>query len=123
VVTTTAINAKGGDSKMLTFLSIITHAAADCLAHNEKVRKVTFEAASQMELLAKKHGIKIVGGWTVHSKHFQVFVYEAPSFEAMQAWSSEPAIANMMGFYNSDIWVAVPLAEQMQQWMQMMQAK
>jgi hypothetical protein len=81
-VTSTAV--KGGESKMLTFLSVIKHTAADCLVHNEEIRKVTFEASSQMEELAKKHGIKIVGGWNVHPKHLQVMVYEAPSFEAMQ---------------------------------------
>jgi hypothetical protein len=45
-------------------------------------------------------------------------VYEAPSFEAMLAWSAEPAINKMLGFYTSDLWVAEPLAEMMQRWMQ-----
>jgi len=103
---------------MLTFLSVIKHTAADCLVHNEEIRKVTFEASSQMEELAKKHGIKIVGGWNVHPKHLQVMVYEAPSFEAMLAWTAEPPIAKMMGYYTSDMWVAEPLADMMQRWMQ-----
>ena len=30
---------KGAESKMLTFLSIIAHPAADCLVHNESIRK------------------------------------------------------------------------------------
>ncbi len=103
---------------MLTFLSVIKHTAADCLTHNESVRKVTFEAMSKFEELANKHGIKIVGGWNVHRKHLQVMVYEAPSFEAMLAWSAEPAINKMLGFYTSDLRVAEPLAEMMQRWMQ-----
>jgi hypothetical protein len=103
---------------MLTFLSIITHTAADCLVHNESVRKVTFEATSKMEELAKKHGVKIVGGWNVHPKHLQVMVYEAPNFEAMLAWSAEPEIAKMIGFYTTTIDVAEPLSDMMQRWMQ-----
>ena len=103
---------------MLTFLSIITHPAADCLVHNESIRKVTFEAMSKMDELAKKHGINIVGGWNVHPKHLQVMVYEAPSFEAMLAWSMEPEIAKMTSFYTTEMDVAEPLSDMMQRWMQ-----
>ncbi len=48
------------------FLSIISHGAAECAAHNEYYRKATLEGLSQMEELAKKHGVKIVGEWSVH---------------------------------------------------------
>jgi hypothetical protein len=103
---------------MLTFLSVIKHTAADCLTHNEEVRKVTFEAMSKFEELTKKHGIKVVGGWNVHPKHLQVMVYEAPSFEAMLTFSAEPPIAAMMNFYTEDFWVAEPFSDMVQRWMQ-----
>jgi len=103
---------------MVTFLSVIKHAAADCLAHNEKIRKVTLEAASQMDELAKKHGIKVVGGWNVHPKHFQIIVFEAPNFEAMQAFDTEPPISKMLDFYTHDLYVAEPFADMMQRWKQ-----
>ena len=100
------------------FLHVIKHTAAECLTHNETVRKVTFEAFSQIEELTKKHGIKIVGSWQVHAKHFNVTVYDAPNFEALLAYSLEPAIAKMMGFYTSDLWVAEAMPDVMQRLMQ-----
>ncbi len=69
------------------FLSIFRHGAAECPRHNEYYRKATVEGLSQMEELAKKHGVKIVGAWSVHPKHFQVIVYDAPNFEALMAFS------------------------------------
>lgn len=106
---------------MLTFLSIIRHTAADCLVHNEEVRKVTFEGTSKLDELTKKHGIKIVGGWNVAPKHMQVMVYEAPSYEAMLAWGMEPEIAKMTSYYTTEMDVAEPLSDMMQRWMQQMQ--
>ncbi len=100
------------------FLSIISHTAADCLAHNEEVRKATFEGVSQMEELAKKHGIKIVGSWNASSKHFQVVVYDAPSYEALMAWSMEPPIERMSNYYMTDVYPVQTMEQLMQNWAQ-----
>jgi len=100
------------------FLSIISHTAADCLTHNEEVRKVTLEGVSQMGELAKKHGVKIVGSWNVHSKHFQVVVYDSPSYEALMAWSMEPPIQNMLDHYTTDVWPAATVEDLMRKWAQ-----
>ncbi len=100
------------------FLSIISHTAADCLAHNEEVRKVTLEAAMQLDELTRKHGIKIVGSWNVPSKHFQVVVYDAPSYEALMAWAMEPPIEKMSNYYMTDVYPAQTMEQLMQSWAQ-----
>ncbi len=99
---------------MATFLSIVSHTAADCAAHNAETRRVTLEGLSQMEELTKKHGVKVVGAWSVHSKHFQVVVYDAPNFEAIMAFSMEPPIRKMMGYSMSDVYPAMTMEEMTQ---------
>jgi hypothetical protein len=85
-----------------------------CALYNEKSAKVYMEFMSKSEELAKKHGIKIVGGWNVHSEHLVVDVFEAPSLEAFQAFSMEPEIMNMNNWYTTEVKVAMTLEETMQ---------
>jgi len=103
---------------MALFLSIISHGAAECAAHNEYYRKATLEGMSQMEELAKKHGVKIVGAWSVHQKHFQVVVYDAPSYEAVAAFAMEPPIKKMADMYDIDMWPVMTMQEVAQMLMQ-----
>ncbi len=100
------------------FLSIIRHGAAECAAHNEYYRKATLEAASQMEELAKKHGVKIVGYWSVHQKHFQVVVYDVPNYEALAAFAMEPPMKKISDMYDIDVWPAMTMQEMAQRLMQ-----
>jgi Domain of unknown function (DUF3303) len=103
---------------MALFLSIISHGAAECAAHNEYYRKATLEGMSQMEELAKKHGVKIVGAWSVHQKHFQVVVYDAPSYEVVAAFAMEPPIKKMADMYDIDMWPVMTMQEVAQMLMQ-----
>jgi Domain of unknown function (DUF3303) len=103
---------------MALFLSIISHGAAECATHNEYYRKATLEGMSQMEELAKKHGVKIVGAWSVHSKHFQVIVYDVPNFEALMAFSMEPPMKKAQDMYDIDVWPAMNMQEVAQMLMQ-----
>jgi hypothetical protein len=100
------------------FLSIISHGAAECAAHNEYYRKATLEGLSQMEELAKKHGVKIVGAWSVHQKHFQVVVYDTPNFEALMAFSMEPPMKKASDMYDIDVWPCITGEELAQMLMQ-----
>jgi hypothetical protein len=54
---------------------------------------MTLELPDKLGGLEKKHGIKRVGVWTVIPEHLLVWVYEAPSSEALQKFSMEPEIA------------------------------
>ena len=40
--------------------------------------------------LEAKHGVKMVGSWGMPSEHLAFEVFEAPSYEAIQAYSMEP---------------------------------
>ena len=92
---------------MVTFLMIARHTAADCPAHNEKSRKSMGEYMSKAPELLAKHGVKMVGGWNVHPEHLIVEVYEAPSFEAMQAVSMEPESMSMMNWQTIELKAAM----------------
>jgi len=45
---------------------------------------------SQLPALAKKHGVNVVGGWTVISEHLLVMVYDSPTAEAFHKFLMEP---------------------------------
>jgi hypothetical protein len=99
---------------MPTFLVIEKHTAADCPVNNEKTRKITIESASKLDELAKKHGVKSVGSWTIHLEHLRVYVCEAPSFEAFQEFLREPAISSWTNYATSEVKAALTLEETMQ---------
>jgi hypothetical protein len=65
----------------------------------------------------------MVGGWNVPSEHLTVQVFEAPTFEAMQAYSMEPEVMKLSNVDTAEIKVAYTLEEMGQIMMQMMQAK
>jgi uncharacterized protein with GYD domain len=96
---------------MVTFLGVYWHTAADCPTHNEKSRKSMAEAMSKAAELLAKHGVKMVGSWTVHSEHWTVQVYEAPSFEAMQAFLMEPEIMSLTNWQTMELKAAMTLEE------------
>ncbi len=100
------------------FLSIIRHGAAECATHNEYYRQALIETLGQWEDLLKKHGVKLVGAWSVHQKHFQVIVYDAPNFEALMAWSMEPPIMKLTNMYDTDVWPAMTMEQMTQMLMQ-----
>jgi hypothetical protein len=106
---------------MVTFLMIARHTAADCPAHNEKSRKSMAEYMSKAPKLLAKHEVKMVGGWSVHTEHLVVEVYEAPSFEAMQAVSMEPESMSMMNWQTIELKAAMTHEETAQMMMQMQQ--
>jgi hypothetical protein len=108
---------------MLTFLGIARHTPEMCSLHNEASQKTMIAWLSKSEELTKKHGIKIVGGWNVHSEHLTIQVLEAPTFEATQAYSMEPENMAMLNWNTLEIKVAMTLEETAQMMMQKMQAK
>jgi hypothetical protein len=51
------------------FLHISKHSPESCLMHNEKTKKIIADLMAKMGQLAKKHGIKVVGGWAAVPGH------------------------------------------------------
>ena len=96
---------------MMTFVSVSKHTPADCPVTNERSRKSMAEYMSKAGELEAKHGVKMVGSWTVHSEHWTVQVFEAPSFEAFMAYSMEPEIMSVVNWQTMKLKVAMALEE------------
>ena len=75
---------------MPTFLLTSRHSPEACAQFVEKSRKIALALAENIEALAKKHGVKVVGLWSAMPEHIVVSIYEAPSLEAFQKLSMEP---------------------------------
>jgi hypothetical protein len=80
------------------FLQISKHTIESCPMHNEKVRKISIDAANKMDKLMKKYRIKVVGSWTSMPDHTNISVYDAPSMEALLKCSMEPEIMAWMSY-------------------------
>lgn len=98
---------------MPTFLIISRHSPENCPMNNEKMKTLTLELPSKLGGLEKKHGIKRVGVWTVIPEHLLVWVYEAPTSEALQEFSMEPEMVKWMSWNTSEIKLAMSLEESM----------
>jgi hypothetical protein len=108
---------------MVISLVISRHTPADCPKYNEKNRKATLEFASNANELMTKHGVKSLGGWTVHPEHLIVQVLEGPSYEALQAFSQEPTVMQSLDFQTSEIKTATPILQTYERLMKIQQAK
>jgi hypothetical protein len=108
---------------MVTVLMISRHTPADCSFHNEKSAKILADYFSKHAELAAKHGVKEVGGWNVSPEHLVVQVLEAPTFEALQAYSMEPEVMAMSTWNTMEFKVAITLEEVGRMMQQMMQSK
>jgi len=96
---------------MPTFLIISRHSPENCPLNNEKMKAMTLELPDKLGGLEKKHGVKRVGVWTVVPEHLFIWVYEAPSSEALQKFSMEPELLKWMAFSTSEIKLAMTLEE------------
>jgi hypothetical protein len=96
---------------MTIILEIARHTAESCPGANEKARKVVLEVFGNMEVLLKKHGVKVIGGWNVHPEHLTIMVYEAPSFEAFQKFRMEPEIDRLSYYQTSEYKIAMSAEE------------
>ena len=98
---------------MPTFLIISRHSPEICPLNNEKMKAMTLALPDKLGGLEKKHGVKRVGAWTVVPEHLLIWVYEAPSSEALQKFSMEPELLKWMAFNTSEIKLAMSLEESM----------
>ena len=98
---------------MVIFLIISRHSAENCPLNNEKMKAMTLELPDKLSGLEKKHGVERVGAWTVIQEHLLVWVYEAPSSEALQNFSMEPEIVKWMAWNTSEIKLAMSFEESM----------
>jgi hypothetical protein len=95
------------------FLIISRHSAEICPLNNEKMKAMTLELPAKLSRLEKKHGVKRIGVWTVVPEHLLIWVYEAPSSDALQEFSLEPELLKWMAWNTSKIKLAMSLGESM----------
>jgi muconolactone delta-isomerase len=85
----------------------IKHSPESCPSHNEKSKKAYLDLHAKMGQLTKKHGVKLVGAWAT-GEHWEVFVYDAPSLEALTKLLMEPESMRMAAFVTPEITPLLP---------------
>jgi len=95
-------------------LLIEKHAPQDCPRNNERTRELAMQMADQLKELTKKHGVKLIGHWSVRFEHLTLRVYEAPSFEAFQEFTMEPEMRKWMKYTTTQVKMAMNFEEAMQ---------
>ncbi len=96
---------------MATFLCISKHAPDKCPMFNETTKRVYAKWASSYAESYRKHGVKLVGAWTVHGEHVNVWVVDAPSLEAFQALNMEPEIQALSAIETMEFKMAANMEE------------
>ena len=96
---------------MPTFIMISRHSVENCPMNNEKTKKLVLDVTSKLGELANKHGIKIVGSWTVIPEHLMIQVYEAPSLETFLKLQREPEIMKWIANNTTEIKLAMTAEE------------
>jgi hypothetical protein len=100
------------------FLVISRHSPEHCPILNEKTRKVYVEYMKKVDGLAKKHGIKNLGGCAVYNEHLSVMMFDAPSLEAWEKLGMEPEILALSAYETYEVKVAISNEEAMKMLMQ-----
>ena len=96
------------------FLIISRHSAENCPLNNEKMKAMTLALPAKLGILEKKHGVKRIGAWTVIPEHLLIWVYQAPSSDALQKFSMEPEMVKWMAWNTSEIKLAMSLEESLE---------
>ena len=81
--------------------------------HNGKVKKSTADLMAKMDVLTKKYGITIVGGWNSPQDHSIVVVYDVPGFEALLKFSMEPEVMDWSGYHTTETKAVMTMEESM----------
>jgi len=89
------------------------HSVENCPMNNEKMKKMALEIVEKMGALLKKHGIKMVGSWSVAREHLSIIVYEAQSLDAFLKLQMEPALRKWMAQHTTEIKIAMTIEETM----------
>lgn len=77
-------------------LKIAKHSPENCPLTNEKMKKMYMDVSAKFGDLMKKHGVKLVGAWTVETKHLLVMVYDTPTFDVFQKFIKEPELVKWL---------------------------
>jgi len=89
------------------------HSVENCPMNNEKMKKMASEIMDKIGALTKKHGIKMVGNWTIAREHLNIIAYEASSLDAFLKLQMEPPIMKWMAQHTTEIKIATTTEEAM----------
>jgi len=79
-------------------MQISKHSPESCPTVNESTVKVTVDLIKNLDSLAAKHGMKLVGSWTDHPMHMIYNIYETPNMEAFFSYCEEPECIAWLGY-------------------------
>ena len=96
---------------MVSIILFEKHTAADCSVGNEKALKASIAVKAKLPELYNKYGIKFIGAWAIHPQHLVVYIFDAPSMEAIQRIELEPEVMNWRCFTTADYQLAAPMEE------------
>jgi hypothetical protein len=71
-------------------IQIIKHSPESCPLGNPKELEVVMRWLEQIENIAAKHGIKVIGVWTDRWGHTSWASFESPNMEAFAKFELEP---------------------------------
>jgi hypothetical protein len=97
--------------EMVTFLATSKHAPDKCPMFNEATKKAYEKWAGSYAEIYRKHGVKLIGAWTVHGEHLNFWVIDSPSVEALQALMMEPEILALSAFETMEFKMAMNMEE------------
>ena len=96
---------------MATFLMISRHTPDKCPFFNEAARKAYIDFYANKSF--SKHGVKLLGAWSVSSEHQNYLLFEAPSVEAIQKAGMEPDFLAIWASETAEIKLAMGMEEAM----------
>lgn len=67
------------------FVAICQHLPRDCPASNREILELIMDTQSKIPDIEKRHGLKNLGTYVLHSSHRQILVLDAPNHEAVEA--------------------------------------
>jgi len=94
-------------------LMISKHSPESCPLNNEKAKKMSGEIADKMPKLTKKHGLKMIGGYSVVPEHTILMIFESPTSDAFQKFAMEPDMMKWIAANTTKIKMAMTLEESM----------
>jgi hypothetical protein len=81
-------------------IEIVTHSPESCPLSNPKNQKIMTSWLENIDALAAKHGVKVLGVWTDRWGHTSWAAYETPSMEAFAKLELEPEFMARATFNN-----------------------
>ncbi len=92
-------------------MRISKHSPDNCPMFEARYKDVFLKVVEKHEMLAEKHGIKIIGAWVDSPAHTVYSVYDTPSIENLIDYTMEPEMVAAMNFQTSEIRALTPTKE------------